>query len=69
MLLIAPKLALIAAQLQLIPPLKNIMKHFTNFAANIYQTGLQNLISPVVEKETKKYVRKKKEQAEAEKEA
>jgi hypothetical protein len=45
-----------------------MMKHFTNFAANIYQTGLQNLISPVVEKETKKYVRKKKEQAEAEKE-
>jgi hypothetical protein len=48
------------------------MKHFTHFAkahssganfANIYQTGLQNLISPVVEKETKKYVRKKKEQA------
>ena len=50
------------------------MKHFTYFAApnsnfaNIYQTGLQNLISPVVVKETKKYVRKKKEQAEAEKE-
>jgi hypothetical protein len=43
------------------------MKHFTNFGANIYQTGLQNLISPVVEKEAKKYVRKKKEEA-AEKE-
>ena len=47
------------------------MKHFTHFAAptanfkNIYETGLQNLLSPVVEKETKKYVRKKKEQAEA----
>jgi len=39
-----------------------MMKHFTNFAANIYQTGLQNLISPVVEKETKKYIRKKKEE-------
>jgi hypothetical protein len=38
-----------------------MMKHFANFA-NIYQTGLQNLISPVVEKEAKKYVRKKKEE-------
>jgi hypothetical protein len=50
------------------------MKHFVCFAhpiakfKNIYQTGLENLISPVVEKETKKYIRKKKEQAEAEKE-
>lgn len=53
------------------------MKHFTHFSKahsssanfkNIYQTGLENLISPVVEKETKKYIRKKKEQAEAEKE-
>ena len=47
------------------------MKHFVCFVApnanfkNIYQTGIENLISPVVEKETKKYVRKKKEQAEA----
>jgi hypothetical protein len=40
----------------------NSMKHFANFA-NIYQTGLQNLISPVVGKEAKKYVRKKKEEA------
>jgi hypothetical protein len=38
------------------------MKHFANFA-NIYQTGLTNLISPVVEKEAKKYIRKKKEEA------
>lgn len=44
------------------------MKHFVCFSAptanfkNIYETGLQNLISPVVEKETKKYVRKKKEE-------
>jgi hypothetical protein len=44
------------------------MKHFSNFSANIYQTGIQNLLSPVVEKETKKYIRKKKEQAETEKE-
>lgn len=54
------------------------MRHFTHFTKahsssanfkNIYQTGLQNLISPVVEKETKKYIRKKKEQAGIEKES
>ena len=45
------------------------MKHFADFNKNIYQTGLENLISPVVEKETKKYIRKKKEQVETEKES
>lgn len=39
------------------------MKHFASFK-DIYQTGLENLISPVVQKEAKKYVRKKKEQIE-----
>jgi hypothetical protein len=43
------------------------MKHFACFK-NIYQTGLENLISTKAEPAVKKYIRKRKEQAEAEKE-
>ena len=51
------------------------MKHFVCFAQpiakfkNIYQTGLENLISTKTEPAVKKYIRKKKEEAEAEKES
>ena len=40
------------------------MKHFAHFA-NIYETGLKNLISNNTEPAVKKYIRKKKEQANA----
>ena len=54
-----------------------MMKHFTHFAKahlssadfqNIYETGLKNLLTNNTEPAVKKYIRKKKEQAEAEKE-
>lgn len=47
------------------------MKHFVCFAAptsnfqNIYETGLKNLLTNNTEPAVKKYIRKKKEQAEA----
>jgi len=43
------------------------MKHFAEFE-NIYQTGLKNLLTNNTEPAVKKYIRKKKEQAETEKE-
>ena len=52
----------------------NNMEHFVCFAApaanfqNIYETGLKNLLTNNTEPAVKKYIRKKKEQAEAEKE-
>jgi hypothetical protein len=51
------------------------MKHFVCFAAhtanfqNIYETGLKNLLTNNTEPAVKKYIRKKKEQAESEKES
>jgi hypothetical protein len=47
------------------------MKHFTCFAASsanfesIYETGLKNILRQKTEPVAKKYIRKKKEQAEA----
>lgn len=44
----------------------NNMQHFANFA-NIYETGLKNLLTNTTEPVAKKYIRKKKEEREAEK--